>query len=182
MKIITVKAKVFGSDSNMELMDFNNADRKKWKQVFDTWKELKMAMRDYKSREPNLPEGLSEVAFCLFSGSKRFISLQGGASSSFDTFNIKTGRAEQIKATSVRPDLTSFGPRSKWDDLYFLDFFSNGKLDGTFDVYKIPSELIYKRPNFIAQQKQGRRPRFSIEIEIISGRGIKPLASSVKVW
>ena len=120
-----------------------------------------MGMRDYKSREPNFPEGLSEVAFCIYSGSERFISLKGKSSASFDTFNLKTKKAEQIKASSVEFDLSSFGPKSKWDDLYFLDFYNGGKLDGTFNVYKIPTELIYsakvnKTQTFKQQQKEKR--------------------------
>ncbi len=170
-----------------ELMGFNKQDKKKWKQLFDTWKKLKLGLREYKSREPNFPEGLSEVAFCLYSGSKRFISLKGNANSSFDTFNIKTGKAEQIKACSVKGDLTSFGPKSKWDDLYFLDFYNNGKLDGTFNIYKIPTKMIYsmkvnKNQTFKQQQAQGRRPRFSIKKEIIGKKKFKPVATNVKVW
>lgn len=187
MKIIQKKAKVFGNECLLELMEFNKSDGKKWKKLFDMWKALKFGMREYKSREPNFPEGLSEVAFCLYSGSKRFISLQGNSSSSFDTFNLKTGRAEQIKASSVGSDLTSFGPGSKWDDLYFLDFYNNGKLDGTFNIYKIPSDFIYnmkvnKNQTMKEQQLENRRPRFSITEMIIKDKKLKPIAENVKVW
>ena len=103
-----IKTKVFGEKCSLEIMDFTKADGKKWKSTFDLWRGLKMGMRDYKSREPNFPEGLSEVAFCLWSGSSRFISAYGLSNTSFDTFNTKTGKAEQIKACSVENDLTSF--------------------------------------------------------------------------
>jgi hypothetical protein len=145
-------------------------------------------MRDYKSREPNFPEGLSEVAFCLYSGSNRFIALKGNKiNTSFDTFNLKTGRAEQIKASSVEKDLTSFGPDSRWDDLYFLDFYNGGKLDGTFNVYKIPSKTIYsmkvnKKQTLKQQQAQGKRPRFSITDKIVIEKKLKPIAKDVRVW
>lgn len=187
MKIEKFKAKVFGRDCILELMSFNKKDGKTWKELFDMWKKLKMGLRDYKSREPNLPEGLSEVAFCIFSGSKRFISIQGKSSGSFDTFNLEKNRAEQVKASSVEFDLTSFGPRSKWDDLYFLDFYNNNKLDGTFNVYKIPSELILKtrvnkKQTFNDQQNEKRRPRLSIIKLIIKIRKLKPIATNIKVW
>ena len=151
------------------------------------WKKLKLGMRDYKSREPNFPEGLSEVAFCIYSGSKRFITLQGKSSASFDTFNLQKNKAEQIKASSVESDLTSFGPKSAWDDLYFLDFYNGGKLDGTFNVYKIPSKLIYsmkvnKNQTLKQQQAQDRRPRFSITEGIIKPKKLKPIATDVRVW
>jgi hypothetical protein len=187
MEIKEYNIKVFGKECVAQLMDFNKQDRKKWKKLFDTWKKLKLGLRNYKSREPNFPEGLSEVAFCLYSGSKRFISLKGNVNSSFDTYNTKTGKAEQIKASSVENDLTSFGPDSKWDDLYFLDFYNEGKIDGTFNVYKIPTKIIYsmkvnKNQTFKQQQAEKRRPRFSITKSFIETNKIKPIAKNVKVW
>lgn len=187
MNISKIKTTVFSEQCVLEIMDFTKSDGAHWKKVFDLWRGLKIGLRDYKSREPNFPEGLSEVAFCLWSGSSRFISARGLSNTSFDTFNSKTKRAEQIKACSVENDLTSFGPRSKWDDLYFLDFFNNGKFDGKFDVYKIPSKFIYenkvnKNQTLKDQQGEKRRPRFCIKKEIIAKNSIKPMAKSVKVW
>lgn len=187
MEIIQHKQKVWGHDCVMNLMQFDKKDAQEWKKIFDLWKTLKLSLKDYRCREPNLPEGLSEVAFCLYSGSTRLISMNGRASSSFDTFNIKTKRAEQIKATSVAKDLTSFGPNSKWDDLYFLDFYNNEKLDGTFNVYKVPTKLIHKvevkkNISFLDRQKEGKRPRFSITKMFIDRNKIVPVAIDVKIW
>lgn len=187
MKTAQYKVKVFGHDCSINLMEFDKVDAKEWKKLFDLWKELKIGLKNYKCREPNLPEGLSEVAFCLYSGSGRLISMNGKASSSFDTFNMKTKKAEQIKATSVEEDLTSFGPKSKWDDIYLLDFYNGGKLDGTFNVYKIPTKLIYKvkvnkSHTFLEQQAEEKRPRFSITKTFIQTKKIKPIAENVKVW
>lgn len=187
MNIRKIRTKVFNEDCILVIIDFTKADGRKWKAVFDLWKGLKMGMRDYKSREPNFPEGLSEVAFCIWSGSSRFISAYGLSNTSFDTFNTKKNRAEQIKACSVENDLTSFGPRSKWDDLYFLDFYNNGKVDGRFDIYRIPSRLIYekkvnKNQTLKDQQGEKRRPRFCIKKDLIKKNKIKPIASQVKVW
>jgi hypothetical protein len=187
MKIKKYKTKVFGEDCILELMNFNKSDGKKWKRLFDLWKKLKLGMRDYKSREPNFPEGLSEVAFCLWSGSSRFIKANRLSNTSFDTFNTKTKKAEQIKACSVENDLTSFGPKSKWDALYFLDFYVDGDVDGTFNIYEIPTELIYgnkvnKTQTLKDQQGEKRRPRFSIKNDIIRVNNIKPIAKRVKVW
>lgn len=190
MKIIEHKVLVFGQECKLELMHFDKKDGQEWKRIFDTWKELKLGLRHYKSREPNMPEGLSEVAFCLWSGSARYIKIKGtkkGIAGSFDTFDVQTGRAQQIKACSVENDLTSFGPKSKWDDLYFLDFYNGDKVDGCFDVYLIPNKYISnqsvnKKESFSDQQKQKRRPRFGIKKEIIAKHKIKPLATKVKVW
>lgn len=182
-----IKTIVFSKHCMLEVMSFRKSDGKRWKKVFDLWRNLKMALRDYKSREPNLPEGLSEVAFCLCSGSSRFISAYGLSNTSFDTYNLKTNRAEQIKACSVKNDLTSFGPKSKWDDLYFLDFYNEGRVDGKFDVYKIPNNLIYenkvnKSQTLMDQQGEKRRPRFCIKKNLIEKNKIKPIAKSVKIW
>jgi hypothetical protein len=187
MELRKIKAIVFDENCTLEVMDFKKSDGKKWKEIFDLWRGLKMGMRDYKSREPNFPEGLSEVAFCLWSGSSRFVKAWGLSNRSFDTFNTKTGRAEQIKACSVEGDLTSFGPKSRWDDLYFLDFYNEGKVDGRFDIYKIPNNLIYdnkvnKIQTLREQQGEKRRPRFSIKKDIIAPNKIKPVAKNVKLW
>lgn len=187
MEIKKIKTKVYGSDCELDVMEFDKSDGKEWKNLFDLWINLKLGLRSYKSREPNIPEGISEIAFCLWSKSVRFVKIKGSSSSSFDTFNLKTGKAEQIKASSVKSDLTSFGPKSKWDDIYFLDFFNGGKLDGTFSVYKIPIELIpkvkvNKRQTFAEQQAQGKRPRFSLMDKLILPMKINPLAKNVRVW
>ncbi len=190
MEIKQHTTNIFGHECKLELMHFTKEDGKEWKRIFDIWKELKIGLRNYKSREPNMPEGLSEVAFCLWSGAGRYIKIKGskkGIAGSFDTFNIKTEKAQQIKACSVEKDLTSFGPKSKWDDLYFLDFYNNGKVDGVFDVYLIPnkyikSQALNKKEKFSDQQDQKRRPRFGIKKEIIARYKIKPLDKSVRVW
>lgn len=189
MNIINAKTTVFGVECTLELMDFDINDRKRWKELFDDWIKLKAGMREYKSREPNIPEGLSEVAFCLYSGSKRMLRVKGSGiiASSFDTFNIERNKAEQIKATSVAKDLTSFGPKSKWDDLYFLDFYNEGKLDGKFNVFLIPNELLYAHntnalQTFVDQQNEKRRPRLSIANGIIMKHNIAPIATNVQVW
>lgn len=94
---------------------------------------------------------------------------------------------ERIKACSIEKDLILFGPKSKWDDLYFLDFYNNGKVDGQFDVYLIPDQYIRdqslnKDETFTDQQKQKRRPRFGIKKEIIAKFNIKPIGKNIKVW
>jgi hypothetical protein len=186
-KVTREKIKVFGKECTLELMHFEKKDGEKWKKLFNSWRKLKLGLRGFEFREPNFPEGLSEMAFCIYSGSERLLSLKGGVSSSFDTFNVKKGKAEQIKASSVEEDLTSFGPKSRWDDLYFLDFYNKGKLDGTFNVYKIPNNLINsikvnKNQTFRIQQKEKRRPRFSITKKIIIKKSLKPEGRNIKIW
>ncbi|HMS23652.1 MAG TPA: Bsp6I family type II restriction endonuclease [Candidatus Saccharibacteria bacterium] len=186
MKTITIQTTVYGEPSTLELMEFDELDKLKWKELFDSWKKLKLGMRDYKSREPNFPEGLSESAYCIWSGSKRFIKASAGTNASFVTFNTQTKEAEQIKACSIDSDLTSFGPTSKWDKLIFMDFYADGLVDGSFNAYQIPDELIYnhqinRTQTFKDQQLQGRRPRLSLK-DVIAENDIEPIGKNVKIW
>jgi hypothetical protein len=190
MKIIRKKIKLFNKECEADLMTFDKSDRLEWKKFWDAWKQLRDKALEYHFRGPNLLEGISETAFCLYKeSSKRVLKVYGkGCNASADTYDIKKFRAEQIKAASVKNDLTSFGPKSKWDDLYFLDFYRNGDLDGSFDVYLIDSKFVYnfivhkgKNETFIDQQKQKRRPRLSIK-EIIKENSINPIDTNVKVW
>ncbi len=151
---------------------FDEDDKPKLYKMYKIWHELSESLKNYHSRGINLPEGISESAFCIcidIENCGRALKINRG-SSSFDVINFRTNKRIQIKATSIAKDLTSFGPTSVWDELYFLDFFRNGDFDGTFDVYCIPDEIILnqilnKRLNqtFRDQQQQGRRPRLSVK-------------------
>ena len=70
-------------------------------------------------------------------GTVRVTSSISGANSSWDCYDVKRQKRIQVKACSVLPDLTSFGPNSQWDEIYFVDFYRQGKWDGTFDIYQI---------------------------------------------
>ncbi|NFN19717.1 Bsp6I family restriction endonuclease [Clostridium botulinum] len=68
------------------------------------------------ARKINLPEGLSESAFCLAKGMFRVTQKISGANTSFDCYDPNGQRGNnriQVKACSVIPDLTSFGPNSE---------------------------------------------------------------------
>jgi len=189
MRIIRQEINLYGDICEADLMEFDSSDKAEWKKLWDAWKQLKNIATQYQFRAPNLLEGISETAFCLFKPtSKRLINVHRKCNASADTYDVETQRAEQIKATSIEEDLTSFGPDSRWDDLYFLDFYRDGSLDGSFDVYLIDSELIYsqvlnrsRNETFRDQQRQRRRPRLSIK-SLIHRYGIEPIAENVRVW
>lgn len=170
----------------IEVAHLDRKDAKEFKRLFDLWKKLNNGLIKY-GRKVNIPEVLSEGMFCVFSKSVRFQrKIKGVGKVSFDTIDLKKERLEQIKACSIEKDLTSFGPKSEWDDLYFMDFYRDGKLDGSFDVYLIPNKLIYsnkvnKGQTLKQQQAEKRRPRMSIK-EVIAKNKIKPLSKNVKVW
>ena len=165
---------------SVEATRFIEEDRHRLAKVYRTWRELSDELRTMGGRGVNLPEVLSEGAFCLEMDVLRVVSNISGANSSWDCFDIDTQKRIQVKACSVLPDLTSFGPTSQWDEIYFLDFFRNGDWDGTFDIYKVSNDLIYnhrvnENQTLRDQQKQGRRPRFSIYREVIIPRNIQPI-------
>ncbi|MDP2638986.1 MAG: Bsp6I family type II restriction endonuclease [Candidatus Azambacteria bacterium] len=187
MKLEIHKITLKGMPVEIEVAHLDQADGQEFKRLFDLWKKLNKGLEKY-GRKVNIPEVISEGMFCVFSKSVRYQrKIKGKVSASFDTINLSHNKREQVKATSVKEDLTSFGPRAEWDDLYFLDFYNHGKLDGTFNVYLIPNKLIYSRKvnkgqTMKDQQKENKRPRFSITKEIIRIKKLKPLAKNVKVW
>lgn len=175
-----------GHKMEIELAHLDKKDGKEFKRLFDLWKKLNLGLGKY-GRKVNIPEVISEGMFCVFSGSARYLrKIKGIGKVSFDTIDLKKNRTEQIKASSIESDLTSFGPKTAWDDLYFLDFYNNGRLDGSFNIYLIPNDLIYKNPvnkkqTMKEQQDQKRRPRMSMK-EIIVKNNIKVIAKNIKVW
>ncbi|MDO4763137.1 MAG: Bsp6I family type II restriction endonuclease [Flavobacteriaceae bacterium] len=161
---------------------FELKDLKQLQIIYKDWISLCHKLRSFNARAINLPEGLSEVAFCLFTGTYRLNNPKLGKNvhTSFDAYCPRTHKRIQIKACSVIPDLTSFGPKSVWDEIYFLDFYKEGNWNGKFDVYHIPNALIYSQAvNKIATfqdfQGQGKRPRFSIFTEIIQRNSIQAI-------
>ena len=177
MKIEWKEIKIQGKRVKALLTIKEKGDRELLKTLYFDWKNLNYRLKEIGTRGINLPETISENAFSLFfSNCMRVIKVKG-MKCSFDCINIKTGSRIQIKASSVASDLTSFGPKSEWDELFFLDF---SKGDGSFKAYKIEPDWIYKHmvnktQSFQQQQEQARRPRFSIIENIIKARKLKPV-------
>jgi hypothetical protein len=187
MKRKKMRSKLFGKIAEMDVMEFDETDRRKWRLLFDKWATLNRELKEYGARGLTFPEGLSEVAFCLLTRSVKKLKTPQGVAASFDTYNLTTKKAQQIKASSVEYDLTSFGPKSKWDELYFLDFYNGGNHDGTFNLYLINNDLIYghkvnKNQTLKMQQEQGKRPRFSLKKRLIIPHRIEPIRKNVRLW
>ena len=164
----------------VEATRFGEEDRGKFADMYLKWRGLSDELRSLGGRGINLPEVLSEGRFALEMNVLRVVKSIPGANSSWDCYDPIKHKRIQVKACSVLPDLTSFGPTSQWDEIYFLDFYREGRWDGTFDIYKIDNELIYnhkvnENQTMRDQQKQKRRPRFSIFKEIVQRRGIRPI-------
>jgi len=177
MKIGWKSFSIKGEKVEAKVTLLEKGDKELLRKLYSDWKNLNDRLKQISTRGINLPETISENAFCLFfKDYVRVVKLKKGKCS-YDCINTKTGEKVQIKASSVSSDLTSFGPRSEWDSLYFLDF---SKGDGSFKVYRIEKEWIYSHKvnrdqTFKEQQEQGKRPRFSITDNIVKPRRLKPI-------
>ncbi|KZX11135.1 Bsp6I family type II restriction endonuclease [Methanobrevibacter curvatus] len=164
----------------VEVQKFEEKDRKIFNNIYENWRTLCEDLGKIRSRIVNIPEGLSEGAFCLEMDCWRLTANISKANSSFDCYSPKKNERIQVKSASKIPDLTSFGPKSEWDKIYFMDFYVNGFWDGKFDIYLIENEDIYNHKvnanqTLRDQQKEGRRPRFNIYKDIISIKDLKPI-------
>ena len=180
MEIIKIDLVLPEGVFNAEVQKFVENDRRVLSEIYRKWRGLSDHLKQIGARGVNLPEGLSEGSFCLEMKMYRVDSNINGANTSFDAYDIHKKSRIQVKSCSVLPDLTSFGPKSVWDELFFCDFYRNGNWDGTFDIYKIDNSLIYnhhvnRNQTMREQQEQGRRPRFSIYREIIIPNDITPI-------
>jgi len=174
-------------ETELQFFD-SSSDKKLLSKIYSLWVGLSDVLQEHRGRRLNIPEILSEGVFCHEYGAARVTHGISGANSSWDCFSPllkETGKQQknrriQVKACSVKFDLTSFGPDSQWDDLYFMHFCPNGIYDGSYHIFHIPNDLIYNHKvnssqTLRDQQKEGRRPRFGIMNQIIIPRGISPV-------
>ena len=90
-----------GKKVKLALLTFDSSDRAKIKELFMQWVKLNIGLKKISTRGINLPESLSESAFCLFfKDHARVIGASGGISS-FDAINLKTLKRVELKATSI---------------------------------------------------------------------------------
>lgn len=155
---------------------FDDNDFAKLKDIFNQWLDINKKVTSLGGRGLNVPDVFSEALYCIFFDAVR----TNNTAHSYDCVNIKNGAGVQVKSASIANDCTSFGPRSTWNELYFMDFAANGKVDGIVDVYRLDFALddvilnAKKKETFKMQQEQGRRPRLSLK-RLITEKKIKPI-------
>jgi len=119
----------------------------------------------------NFPESISENLCCFVNDYKR--STGKGS----EDVIAKDGRLVQIKATcNFKKALSSFGPKSKFDELYFI------RVDTEHDkieMHEIPVKnlediKVNKDKKITGFQSEEKRPRFSIIKKIIEPQNLKP--------
>ena len=153
---------------NVQCDSFSDDDLVILKEIYADWRDLSTKLNSLNARS---------VMNCIRLNNPK---LGSGVNSSFDAYSLITKKRIQIKACSVLPDLTSFGPKTQWDEIYFVDFYKKGNWDYTFDIYLIPNELIYNQKVNINHtmrefQEMGKRPRFSIYESIIKVHKLQPV-------
>lgn len=158
--------------------EFDARDFKKLKKIFKKWQNINADLKSLGGRNLNVPDVFSEAVFCIAFNAVR----TNGTAGSYDCVMKETGEGVQVKSASIVEDCTSFGPTSTWDLLYFADFVPNGKIDGEIWFYQIESGDVYglvlnakKGETFADQQRQGRRPRFSVKKAIVEAKGLQPV-------
>ena len=122
MKIQWDVIDIGGDDIDAQITIHEPEDSELLKRLYSEWLSLNKSLKSISTRGINIPDTITENAFCLFfPNNVRIVRLKKGKCS-YDCINTVTGKTVQVKAASVYPDLTSFGPRSEYDELYFLDF------------------------------------------------------------
>lgn len=177
MKNVEIKLK---NGKTVKGVEFDSEDFCKLKMIFKKWQDINKDLKDLEGRSLNVPDVFSEALFCIAFDAIR--TNKDSKAHSYDCVIKSTGEGVQVKSASIPNDCTSFGPKSKWDLLYYADFAPNGSVDGNVWFYEIDSDEIYKlvlnqdkNETFYDQQQQGRRPRFSLKSKIINKNELKPV-------
>ena len=166
----------------IEKMELVKVDAARIKQVVDTyfhWKTLDAEIKTLSgTRGINFPSELSEYMACY--ALDLLVNKKGSEGDAVDMSNVDTPLIIEIKGSSA--DKTSapnsFSPTEHFDDLVFVRL---EKYDDILKVYRtgINSEKLKEikvnaRETVEDQQKQSRRPRFSIQEKIIEEYNLEP--------
>lgn len=138
------------------------------------WKDLNTYISNNSHRGINMPDAISEPMGCYCLGFLWNRGKQVG-----DATDPTTDRKIEFKATSRWDgDLSSFGPKTIFDDLVFLRFNLDDNLLYIYDL-NINSDEFGKYPansteTIEDQKKQGRRPHVSLYKLFVVAKGLSP--------
>ena len=138
------------------------------------WKDLNTYISNNSHRGINMPDAISEPMGCYC-----LDLLWNRGKEVGDATNPQTGEKIEFKATSrFEGDLSSFGPKCKFDDLVFLRFKLDDNLLYVYDL-KINSDEFGTYPanktqTISDQKEQGRRPHVSLYELFVKGNNLKP--------
>ena len=138
------------------------------------WKDLNTYISNHSRRGMNMPDAISEPMGCYCLG-----YLWNRGSETGDATDPKTNKKIEFKATSrYEGDLSSFGPKTKFDNLVFLRFKLDDNLLYIYDL-KINSDEFGQYPanskeTIQDQKNQGRRPRVSLLELFVKKKNLQP--------
>ena len=138
------------------------------------WKDLNTYISNNSHRGINMPDAISEPIGCYCLG-----LLWNRGDEVGDATDPNTGKKIEFKATSrFDGDLSSFGPRTQFDDLVFLRFKLDENLVYVYDL-QINSDEFGKFPanktqTIQDQKNQGRRPHVSLYSLFVKAMNLKP--------
>lgn len=138
------------------------------------WKDLNTYIKDNSHRGINMPDAISEPMGCYC------LNLRWNRGKvSGDATEHENGRKIEFKVTSrFEGDLSSFGPKCKFDDLVFLRFDTETDKLYIYDLQVNSEELglmaANKNKTIAEQKKQGRRPHVSLQALFVDAKELKP--------
>lgn len=166
----------------VEKMELVKVDSQRIKTVIDTyyhWKQLDAEIKTLSgTRGINFPSELSEYMACY--ALDLYVNKDGSNGDAVDMTDESHPLIIEIKGSSADETSApnSFSPSEHFDDLVFARL---EKYDDLLKIYRlgISSEdlkkiQVNKTQTVEDQQKQGRRPRFSIQDKIVDARGLEP--------
>ena len=183
MKIVNHKVNFKKKVVTLELLTFEEEDRKIFKDTFKKYQQINYTITNILkgTRKTNFPDALSESVFCLEFKCGKILSASNaiGYSTSFDCFDFKRNKRIQLKC-SASTGPSSFGPRSEYDEIYFMDIWNNGEINGSFRIYRLNNDdidnvKVNKKQKLSDQQNQDRRPRFDIRKQLVEPLKLQPL-------
>lgn len=142
--------------------------------AFFRWKDLNTYIVNHSRRGINMPDCISEPMACYCLG-----LLWNNGDKTGDATNPETGEKIEFKATSrFEGDLSSFSPKTDFDDLIFLRFNLSKNLLYIYDL-KINAKEFVKLPannsqTIAEQQRQGRRPHISLQKLFVDAKNLIP--------
>ena len=185
VKIISYRNAPCTNMSNIEKvekMELVKVDSQRIKTVIDTyyhWKQLDAEIKTLSgTRGINFPSELSEYMACY--ALDLCVNKDGSNGDAVDNSDPDNPLIIEIKGSSAGETSApnSFSPSEHFDDLVFARL---EKYDDILKIYRlgIDSEglkkiKVSKTQTVEDQQKQGRRPRFSIQNKIVDELGLEP--------
>lgn len=166
----------------IEKMELVKVDAARIKQVVDTYFHWKILDAEIKTlsgtRGINFPSELSEYMACY--ALNILVNKKGSEGDAVDMSDPKNPLIIEIKGSSAEKTSApnSFSPSEHFDDLVFVRL---EKYDDILKIYrtginseKLKGIKVNATQTVEDQQKQGRRPRFSIQKEIIEEFNLEP--------